>query len=93
VQVRAVPDLPDLPPEALAPEGGEERSGRGGVVLHLMGKKRVLSGPYRTANLQLDVFAWSTPPTLHSFHDQRTHTTHNTQHPDDTHDTQCANWP
>lgn len=57
--VRAVPDLPDLPPEALAPEGGEERSGRGGVVLHLMGKKRVLSGPYRTANLQLDVFAWT----------------------------------
>jgi hypothetical protein len=59
-QARALPLLPDLSPEALAPEGSEERSGRGGVVLHLMGKKRVLSGPYRTANLQLDVFSWST---------------------------------
>jgi hypothetical protein len=80
VQVRAVPDLPDLPPEALAPEGGEERSGRGGVVLHLMGNKRVLSGPYRTANLQLDVFAWSTLPHTSLF-SPPAHTPH------DTHDT------
>lgn len=57
-QVRAVPELPELPPEVW--EGGEQRMGRGGLVLHLMGSKHSTSGPYRTSNLNLAIFSWRT---------------------------------
>lgn len=64
LQARAMPKLPDISPEGQDPEGERESLGRGGVAGHLMGNKRMLSGPYRTIGVNLDVFSWSTHHTI-----------------------------